>query len=280
MLIGNGRLTDKVPMSFLGGDWNAQITPGTLPAVTSSVNFGANASLPSGYYMPHCWMLPRKAGNILANTISGDGGVSSGTMQSGYNIAGNVSGAGGVTSAPLGLIVSVAAALIASGGISAASANALTSMVASLTGSGSVSATASGLASLGSVLTGSGALTANNTALMDIVANIRGYGDLTPEGIRDSVWNAILASYQGTGTAGKALAAASSGGVDYNALAAAVWTHVTRTLTSGGDAPTTAEIVAAIEAAVVPVNTVKMNSADVIGTGQEADKWRGDGVPP
>ena len=68
---------------------------------------------------------------------------------------------------------------------------------------------------------------------MDITANIRGYGDLTPEGIRDSVWNAALANYQTTGSAGKTLSTASSGGVDLNALAAAVWAYATRELTSG-----------------------------------------------
>ena len=160
-------------------------------------------------------MLPRKAGNLIATAgkVEGAGSLSS-TAQSGYNIDATITGSGGVdsTSTFLGLIVTLAATLTASGGISSASANALATMVATLTGSGSVSATAAGLAELGATLTGSGGAVGNNTALMDITANIRGYGDLTPEGIRDTVWNAILANYPTSGSAGSTLASAGAAG--------------------------------------------------------------------
>ena len=178
---------------------------------------------PSGYLHPRTWMMPQKAGAIAArNTIIGSGSIA-GSAQSGYNIGAALIGAGGVTNAPLGLIVSIVAALIGSGGISSAAAGALASMVAGLTGSSSVTATASGLAALGAALSGSGSVSAGNTALMAIMADIRGYGALTPEGIRDSVWSAVLANYPTTGTAGKTLELAGSGGVDYQALGEAVW---------------------------------------------------------
>ena len=157
--------------------------------------------VPSGYRHPAAWMMPQKPGLLAArNTAIGSGGVSSATMQSGYNIDATITGSGGVdsTSTFLGLIVSLAATLTASGGISSASANAL--------------ATAAGLAELGATLTGSGGAVGNNTALMDITATIRGYGDLTPEGIRDTVWNAILANYPEAGTAGSTLASAGAAG--------------------------------------------------------------------
>lgn len=233
MLIGNGMLIDKVPLTRLGMHWNCQLQPGALPACTSTENFGANQALPDGYYQPHGWMLPRKAGNLRAGTITGSGDASA-TAQSGYNIDADMTGSGGITNAPLGLIVSIAAALIGSGTISNAAANALASMVASITGSGNVTATARGLASLAAALTGSGNVNANNTALMSIAASIRGYGDLTPEGIRDSVWNAVLANYQTTGTAGKTLSAAGAGGVDYAALGAAVWAALQADQTTAG----------------------------------------------
>lgn len=217
MLIGNGRLTDKIPMSFLGRDWNAQLQPASLVASTWFYNFGARAAIPSGYYTPHGWMLPRIAGNLSANDLSGSG-IASATAQSGYNIDSTIIGVGGITSAPLGLIVSIAATLIASGGISSASAGALASLVAALTGSGSVSATAAGLAALGASLTGSGTAVGNNTQLMSIAATIRGYGDLTPEGIRDSVWNAFVASYNGAGTMGKALGDVGAGSNPWDAV--------------------------------------------------------------
>lgn len=50
-----------------------------------------------------------------------------------------------------------------------------------------------------------------------------------------------------------------------------------------GDYPTTGEIAAAVLAVLqgttIPVDARKMNGADIIGTGSEADPWRGVGVP-
>lgn len=40
-----------------------------------------------------------------------------------------------------------------------------------------------------------------------------------------------------------------------------------------------AMVATAVAAATIPVDVVKMNGADVIGTGQESDRWRGVGVP-
>ena len=47
--------------------------------------------------------------------------------------------------------------------------------------------------------------------------------------------------------------------------------------TSGGSL-TAAEILAAIQAAVIPVNATQMNGAPIVGDGSEANKWRGVGV--
>lgn len=208
---------------------------------------------PSGYRHPAAWSMPQKAGLLSArNTISG-AGTSSASGQSGYNVGAGISGDGGITDAALGLIISIAASLLASGGISAAQTEALASMVAALTGSGDVTAVAAGLAAMGAMLSGYGAVVAGNTALMDIASTIRGYGDLTPEGIRDAVWNAILANYPNAGSAGNALDTASVGGIDYAALAAAV--------------------VAALEATTIPVDVAKVNGATIDGAGTEGDPW-------
>jgi hypothetical protein len=86
-------------------------------------------------------------------------------------------------------------------------------------------------------------------------ATLRGYSDLTPEGIRDKVWNAILAQYPDAGTAGKALSTASSGGVDLVALAQA--------------------ILGAAQTTPIHADVQKMNGANVIGDGTAGDKWRG-----
>ena len=51
-----------------------------------------------------------------------------------------------------------------------------------------------------------------------------------------------------------------------------------------GDYPTTGEIAAAVLAALqgttIPVDALKMNGADIIGDGSEANPWRGAGVQP
>lgn len=244
--------------------------------------------LPSGYRHPAAWMMPQKAGAISArNTITGSGSIA-GTAQSGYNIEADLTGTGGITGS-VGLIVSIAATLVASGGISSAQVDALASMVATITGSGSVTATAAGLADLGAALTGSGAVAANNTALMDIVATIRGYGDLTPEGLRDAVWDAALSNYQLTGSAGKTLELAGSGGVDYQALGEAVWAilladanvpgSMGALLQNATPGDVAAAVLAAAQLAPIYADTRKMNGADVIGTGEIGDTWRGVGVP-
>ena len=53
---------------------------------------------------------------------------------------------------------------------------------------------------------------------------------------------------------------------------------------AGGTAPSASEIaaavVAALQATLIPVDTRRMNGADVIGTGTIGDDWRGVGVPP
>lgn len=65
--------------------------------------------------------------------------------------------------------------------------------------------------------------------------------------------------------------------------AAAVWQAANRTLTASLD-PTSAQIVAAVLAALqattIPVDAQKMNGAEIIGDGSEADPWRGVGVSP
>ena len=101
-------------------------------------------------------------------------------------------------------------------------------------------------------------------------------GVLTNDSIASAVWDTVLAEHQTDGSAGKGLATASSGGVDYAALANAVWTNVSRTLTSG-DAPTpeeiTASIMSALQAATIPVDIAKVNGEVLKGTGTEANPW-------
>jgi hypothetical protein len=181
--------------------------------------------IPAGHRHPSAWAMPQKPGALTARgTIIGGGGAA-GPMQSGYNIDADITGSGGIT-ASAGLIITMAASIVGSGGVTSGVTKALATMVASLAGSGNITASAAGLAAMTANLTGAGSINANNTALADITANIVGYGEATTQGIRDAVWSAVLANYPTAGTAGQALSTASSGGVDLNALASAVWGKV------------------------------------------------------
>lgn len=64
MLIGNGRLIDKIPMSFLGREALNCLQPGVAVGATWGENFGPLAAFPDGYYTPQAYVLPRKAGRM------------------------------------------------------------------------------------------------------------------------------------------------------------------------------------------------------------------------
>lgn len=81
---------------------------------------------------------------------------------------------------------------------------------------------------------------------------------LTVDGIVAGVWKAIAANYNDDGSFGAKLNMASAGGVDINAMVAA--------------------IMDAIEATAIPVDVRKMNGSTLLGAGTESDKWRGAGV--
>lgn len=77
--------------------------------------------------------------------------------------------------------------------------------------------------------------------------------ELTTDSIASAVWSAIASSFNDAGTMGNKLNTASSGGVDMNALAAAV--------------------VAALEATAIPVDVQKVKGAAIDGSGTELDPW-------
>lgn len=98
---------------------------------------------------------------------------------------------------------------------------------------------------------------------------------VTNASVARAVWDELLATHDITGSSGKALATASSGGVDPSLLAQAVWEYVTRSLTEGS--PTAEENAAAVLAAaqVAPIhaNIKQVNSVTVSGSGSAADPW-------
>jgi hypothetical protein len=117
---------------------------------------------------------------------------------------------------------------------------------ATLRGEGGVSSSAIGLGSISATVTGVGTLTADSEMGATLAATITGIGTLTgttkgvgsmgaviDAGSRPSafdiaqeVWQSQKAAYNAPGTMGNAINTASSGGVDLNALAQAVWEYV------------------------------------------------------
>lgn len=214
-------------------------------------NFDKKCGVPSGHLAPSSWNLPQYSGGMATFTSINGTGVANASGALGLNGSASLSGAGDITSATAQLVISMVATLAGSSTLSTADLRGYLNAVANVSGGGTLTAAIGALAWANAALSGTGTISnATPYATGTLSANIRGYSDLTPEGITDKVWNAVLANYQTTGSAGKALSTASSGGVDYDAMAAAVWNAATRTLTSGTP-PTEAQIASAVMTYVV-----------------------------
>lgn len=190
----------------------------------------ANASTPDGYGMQA--LVPPITAGSMSGKATGSG-AAGGPAILALDALATITGAGSLEALG-GLIVNLAATITGSGGISAATMQAFLNLLATISGSGGVTATATGIGNASATLAGTGAATGAATGLGNMGATLRGYGDLTPEGLRDAVWQAIATSNNAPGTMGAVVNAAGSGGVDLNALAAAVWAYATRTLTTSG----------------------------------------------
>jgi len=232
--------------------------------------------LPMGY-VAKGWQLPQKAG-MISSRAGGMAVVASGAMLSGFPIVGSADFsisfadafgqliASGAGSAALSITTNSPLLTASIGGMGSATIliNTNTPTLGALAnGAGSAEftvafapATIFPLNDASPLRTGTASLSINGTlvpyAKGFMVGSTADLG-LTVAGITNAVWSAPLTNYQDTGTAGKALAAASSGGVDYEALGLAVWTSVTRTLTSSsGTTPTAEEVADAVWAKVLP----------------------------
>lgn len=222
---------------------------------TSSGLFGQYAALPNGNLNPSCWMLPQKSGGMSSHNIAGMSFSSSALLLGGKALEGSTSITISTNTPDGELIVS------GEGSSSFTISTNTPLLTASISGEGTAAFTISANSPiLGAIadLTGSGAITFSAS----LTAYARGYmtgtteeSGLTVSGITNSVWNAILANYPTSGTAGNALGLASSGGVDYDTLAAAV--------------------LAAAQSAPIHANTKKINDVTVIGQGTDPVPWGG-----
>lgn len=242
-------------------------------------SFGEYASNPPASENPVAWTMAGVGGDLAAENSLNDGNtLTLVSLSLGKDLSASLTQDGSITAAALSMITSLSANL--------AAANLLTgpmqmtmNLAADLVQDGQITA------GLGLIAWCQASLAQDNSMAtstlrgeMNMAANIVSYGELTPEGLRDAVWSALAAQYNEAGTMGAKLNSAASGGVDYSALAAAVWANVSRTLTAGA-VPTAEEIATAILAAATttPIHsdTRKMNGAVVQGDGSSGNLWRG-----
>jgi anthranilate phosphoribosyltransferase len=83
----------------------------------------------------------------------------------------------------------------------------------------------------------------------------------------------LVSQYQDDGTMGKALSTASSGGVDINALAAAVWAYATRDMPATERDAVAAAVIAAAQATPIDANIKEVNDTTIDGAGTAGDPW-------
>jgi hypothetical protein len=174
---------------------------GSMSTLTRIVDVGGTSNVLSGGPM---------IGTAPVVSFTGDSGLSMVVSMSGTAVVASLTSSGITLALTIGLSGEGTWSLTGTSGLS---------MIVPVEGTGSV-ASVSGTSDLRGILSLSGEWTP--------------FTELSPEGLASAVWNSMLTEYQTTGSAGKALSTASSGGVDLEALAQAVWEYVDRTLTSGG----------------------------------------------
>lgn len=231
------------------------IVPGNWNQAGKMRNFAGLqplASNPAGHLSPSAWMLPQTGGAMASYAEAGLTISASGAGAMGINIEGAASFSISFADAAGELIVSGA-------GTASFSISASGSAVATLNGSGSASMAFGASGSIGALAWGYGdaSMTFSGSLTPYAVGNMQGTTDVSTEITNDSVanavWSAIASTFNVSGTMGAKLNAASAGGVDYAALAAA--------------------ILAAAEAAPIASNIKEVNSVPVDGAGTEADPF-------
>lgn len=218
-LIG-ATLIDGANRDCINQGWNQS---GRMDNSAISEAYGTDGGLisyPDDMNHPYSWKPPQTAGRMAAySSLIGQGTISADmilTLQALAALSGS-----GDASATGGLIVQLLADLSGQGTISNADMQAFLLMVAAIGGEGTISAAISALAELDAALIGSGDSAATLTGTGAMSADILAYGELTPEGIRDSIWNALSSQYTGAGTMGEKLNDAGAAGNPWAALIAA-----------------------------------------------------------
>jgi hypothetical protein len=236
----NTTLLAQLPLRQIGG------SPGTFRSMwgrgdrmNRSVGEGIPsklAGIPSGHLAPSSWVLPYKPGAMSAFTFVGATVTANPlTVSAGKNAVGNIDITFTVGPSQLNLVVSA----VGNAAITFTLTGLLQS-VAPASGNANITFTV-GPSTLGALASVFGNVTvtiaANGTiqAIGNLSGAITPYTELSPQNLAAAVWEAIALDYNATGTMGNKLNLAASGSIDYDALAQAVWTYVSRTLTSGSN---------------------------------------------
>lgn len=215
-LIGNRSVILKSPSRFLSGAGTAGTGIGILRSAFNAHGmmrnafevYDAKSAIPLGY--TNGWVPAKTAGGLSSRNalLGSSSATASGAL--GLNAEASLTGSGDITSATAQLVISMVASLIGSGTVTAADLRGFLNGTANLTGSGSLSAAATALGWINSELVGSGVISATANANGAMAATILSYSALTPEGIRDSIWNATASSYDTAGTMGEKVNASGS----------------------------------------------------------------------
>lgn len=229
---------------------------------------------PDGAYPRLAWRLP-----ITGGRISGIGSAAitlgaSATLEQGRPISGtagieiDATGTGG-------LIVSVAGTIAL-----VIDANGTLFASKQVAGTAGIDLDAAGTLFATGEMSGSADITLGGSATLIGIGTIAGSTEesgLTVPGIVNAVWGAVASEFNESGTMGNKLNTASSGGVDLDALAAAVWAYLNRTLTAGS-APSADDVAAAVLAAAqvdpIHANMVETAGTELQGDGTEGNKFR------
>ncbi len=227
-------------LAYLGGDATNRLGDSRF---NNGAAFGKLAAIPQGSNGQKSWVLPRKAGGMSSHNETQGTTIASLAMAKGWNLSGLAEGTTPTAEATLQLVVSMVASALGEATTNA-NLNAALGMAGSAAGIATDSAVINALAWAIGHAEGEAVATLLSYATGELKGSVSPFTELSPENLAAAVWNSLLVQYQETGSAGKALASASSGGVDLDLMAQAVWEHATRTLTESAGGMTVSQFLA------------------------------------
>lgn len=171
MLIGNGLLINKVPLTLLGDRWNAFVRDERV-ASRCFDGFGDKSALPSGYGVGKAIWPAVTAGGLNSHRYSVGTSTATLSMASGRNVVGLSEGTS-TANATLQLVVSMQGTAT---GTSTAEGN----VNAALAMAGSSAGTCTVSSTIGAIAWAYGAAEGSSTATLTSYATGRLYGSITP----------------------------------------------------------------------------------------------------